>query len=264
MCLAVMAVCLPLRAARAELLEDVRFSEPRAERSGLEGVQRLRFELPEAGPIKVDGMLDEPVWSNPTAHLGKFRLGVSAVPARHTREAWAAYDGRNLYFAVRLQREPGTQLRVRTTANDDSKIWEDDEIELFLDPFNTGTEYFHIILNSAGYFYDARNNNVLVPDPGGVGPADMKLERLTDLSWSSGLQQGIAIEDNWWTAELAVPFDNIGLTGAPAGHALGFNITSADWDTEEYTCLSPTTNWHDPLQFGVLVLGKPRVEVEEL
>ncbi|MCD6359518.1 MAG: carbohydrate-binding family 9-like protein [Armatimonadetes bacterium] len=255
---------LPAMCASADLLEDVRFSEPEPLGSGLEGVERLRFELPEAEGINVDGRLDEPVWSEPAAHLGRFRLGLSAVPARHSREAWAAWDADNLYFAVRLQREPGTELRVNTRENDNGKIWEDDEIEVFLDPFNTGTEYFQIIINSEGFLFDARHNLVLVPDPGAAGPGEMKLERVSDRKWSSELRRAVNIEDEWWTAEMAVPLRALGLAGASAGHSLGFNITSADWDTGEYTCLSPTSNWHDPLQFGVLALGRPRVEVTDL
>lgn len=250
--------------AGAELLEDVRFSDPEPPQSGLEGVERLRFELPEAEGIVVDGVLDEPVWSDPAAHLGKFRLGLSTVPARHTREAWAAWDAEYLYLAVRLQRKPGTELRVNTRENDNAEIWEDDEIEVFLDPYNTGTEYFQLIINSEGFLFDARHSLTLVPDPRAAGPGEMMLKRTSDVSWSSHLERAIAIEEEWWTAELGVSLKALGLEGAPAGHSIGFNITSADWDTNEYTCLSPTSNWHDPLQFGVAVLGEPRVEVTDL
>lgn len=262
--LAIAIATLLATVAGADLLEDVRFSEPKPEESGVEGVERLRFELPEATGMTVDGRLDEAVWSDPAASLGKFRLGLSAVPARHTREAWACWDAENLYFAVRLQREPGTELRVNTREDGNSSIWKDDEIEVFLDPFNTGSEYFQIIINSAGFMYDARHELLMVPDPGGAGPGDMKLKRESDESWSSGMKREVVIEDEWWTAEMAVPLASVGLVGAPAGHALGFNITSADWDSGEYTCLSPTSNWHDPLQFGVLTLGQPRVAVTDL
>jgi len=262
--LAITVATLLATVAGADLLEDVRFSEPKPAKSGVEGVERLRFELPEAAEMAVDGRLDEAVWSDPAAFLGKFRLGLSAVPARHTREAWACWDAENLYFAVRLQREPGTELRVNTREDENSAIWEDDEIEIFLDPFNSGSEYFQLIINSGGFMYDARHENRLVPDPGGAGPGDMKLKRESDESWASGMKREVVIEDEWWTAEMAVPLASLGLIGAPAGHALGFNITSADWDTGEYTCLSPTSNWHDPLQFGVLTLGPPRLAVTDL
>ena len=262
--LVVMIVTLLATGAGADLLEDVRFSDPKSARSGVEELERLRFELPEAAEMTVDGRLDEAVWSDPGASLGKFRLGLSAVPARHTREAWACWDAENLYFAVRLQREPGTELRVNTREDGNASIWKDDEIEIFLDPFNTGSEYFQLIINSAAFMYDARHELLMVPDPGGAGPGDMKLKRESDDAWASGMAREVVIEDEWWTAEMAVPLASVGLVGAPAGHALGFNITSADWDSGEYTCLSPTSNWHDPLQFGVLTLGQPRVAVTEL
>ncbi len=251
--------------AHAELLEEIRFMRSEAPEAAVPEADRLHFTPPRVEqPPSLDGRLDEPVWQEPEAHLGTFRLGLSATPARHAREAWAAYDDDCLYLAVRLQREPGTELRVLTLEDDDSAVWEDDEVEVFVDPFSTGTEYFQMIVNSAGVLFDASHVIVEVPDPGGAGPGDMKLERRSDEAWSSGLRRAVLIEDEQWTVEMALPLASLGLAGAPAGHELGVNITSADWDTEEYTCLSPTSNWHDPRQFGVLRLGEPRLAVDKI
>ncbi|MGC9319440.1 MAG: sugar-binding protein, partial [Armatimonadota bacterium] len=226
---------------------------------------RMHFAPPMADqPPELDGRLAEDLWEAGGAHLGSFRLGLSPAPARHAREAWAAYDQQALYVAVRLQREPGTELRVLTHEADEGAIWEDDEIEMFLDPFLTGTHYYQLILNSEGVLYDAQHRLVEVPDPGGSEPGATRMERRTDLSWSSGLQRAVAIEETHWTVEMALPLASVGLEGAPAGHQLGFNLTSADWDTEEYTTLSPVSDWHDPRQFGILALGDPRVRVREL
>jgi len=100
-----------------------------------------------------------------------------------------------------------------------------------------------------------------VLDPAGASPTDTKQENLMDLAWTSGLQRKVAVRDDYWSAEVALPLAAIGLSGAPAGRGLRFNITSADWDTNEYTCLSPVSDWQDPRQFGALVLGKPQVAV---
>lgn len=251
--------------AHGDLLEDVRFSEPERKESALAEVERLRFVLPRAEPPpEIDGELTDPCWQQPAAHLGKFRLGLTALPARHTREAWAIYDDRFIYFGVRLQRKPGTELRVLTRENDNAAIWEDDELEVFLDPFNTGTEYLQFIVNSERFVCDAAHNYRVVPDPRGASPTDTRLERETDADWSSGLLREVSIHDEYWSAEMALPLTSIGLSGAPPGHLVGFNITSADWDTEEYTCLSPVSNWHDPKQFGVLALGQPRLAVTDM
>jgi hypothetical protein len=251
--------------AHGDLLEDVRFSEPERKKSALAEVERLRFGLPRAEPPpEIDGDLTDPCWQQPPAYLGKFRLGLTALPARHSREAWATYDDRFLYFGVKLQREPGTELRVLTRENDNPEIWEDDELEIFLDPFNTGTEYFQFIVNSERFVYDAAHSYRVVADPRGASPTDTRLKRETDADWSSGLLREVSIHDEYWSAEMALPLTSIGLSGAPPGHLVGFNITSADWDTEEYTCLSPTSNWHDPRQFGVLALGQPRLAVTQM
>jgi len=251
--------------AGAELLEDIQFSRPEPPPAVVSEANRLVFDLPraEVAPT-IDGRLDEPIWRDDRARMGQFRLGLSTTPARHSREAWGAYDARNLYLGVRLQREPGTELRVETLKLDDAAIWEDDEVEVFLDPFSSGTRYLQLILNSRGVLYDAVHENVEVPDARADSPGATVLQRITDESWDSNLARAVHVEDAWWSIEMALPLASIGLEGAPAGHRLGLNITSADWDTEEYTTLSPNNSWHDPLQFGVAVLGEPRMDVTAL
>ena len=250
--------------AHGQVLESVQFSKTAAPAVSTQAGKRPTFELPRAEPRKIDGDLTEACWQEPTAHLGRFKLGLSSTVARHSRQAWAAYDDANLYFAIKLQREPGTDLRAEVHTPDDPMVWEDDELEIFLDPFRTGTEYFQIIINSAGTVYDARHRYKTVLDPGGAGPTDTKLERETDATWSSGIVCGIAIKDDYWTVEAALPLAGIGLSGAPVGHAVHFNITSADWDTGEYTTLCPNSDWHDPKQLGAAVLGKTRLQVTSL
>ena len=249
-------------AAQAALLEDVRFSNGPALRAAPVSEGVLTREIPRvAAPPVLDGELGELCWQQKQAYLGSFRLGLSPTLARHSREAWACYDERNLYLAVKLQRKPGQPLRVNTKRDDDGLIWEDDEIEMFFDPFGTGAEYYQIILNSGAYVFDATHRIVTVLDPAGASPTDTKQENLMDLAWTSGLQRKVAVRDDYWSAEVALPLAAIGLSGAPAGRGLRFNITSADWDTNEYTCLSPVSDWQDPRQFGALVLGKPQVAV---
>ncbi len=251
--------------AQGELLQHVTFTEQKRTEAAVPEANRLVFALPFADTApEVHGRLDDAVWERDDAFLGKFRLGLSETPARHYRRAWAAYDADNLYIGVRLEREPGTELRVNTREPDNSAIWKDDEVEIFIDPFNSGSRYVQMILNSEAVLYDARHHYVEVPDAPAASPGATVLERVTDSEWDSHLTRAVQIEDEWWSLEMALPMASLGLEGAPAGHRLGFNITSADWDTEEYTTLSPNDDWHDPLQFGTIVLGEPRVEVTEL
>ena len=244
----------------SQVLEGVRDSSSRMKADADATVKRPSYGLPRAAPV-IDGDLGDACWRDEKAYLGTFRLGLSPTPAAHRREAWACYDSANLYFALKLQREPGVELRGLIKENDDPQIWEDDEVEVFLDPFGSGTTYYQIILNSVGFIYDAFHSMSVVPDPKGASPTDTMLERTTDSVWSCEAQREITIHDDYWTIELALPLDSVGLAGAPAGHHVRFNVTSADWDTGEYTCLAPVSSWHDPHQFGALALGEKRVDV---
>lgn len=256
-------VLLVASSASSQVLEGVRYSRPGAEADAGAGVERPSHALPRTAPV-MDGNLGDACWRHEKAYLGAFRLGLSPTPAAHSREAWACYDAENLYFAIKLQREPGVELRTLIKEDDDPQIWEDDEVEIFLDPFGSGTTYYQIILNSIGAVYDAFHSLSVVPDPKGAGPTDTMLERTTDGGWSCEAQREIAIHDDYWTIELALPLDSVGLAGAPAGHQVRFNVTSADWDTGEYTCLAPVSDWHDPQQFGALTLGEKRLDVTSI
>ena len=140
---------------RAELLENVRYSESSsaAVSAGSRATALVRKLRPAETIPVVDGRLDDACWQRPSAYLGKFRLGLTPVPAQHTREAWATYDSESLFIAVRLQREPGTALRVQTREPDNGRIWEDDEFEIFVDPFATGTAYYQMIMKAEIKFF---------------------------------------------------------------------------------------------------------------
>ncbi|MGI5817678.1 MAG: sugar-binding protein [Armatimonadota bacterium] len=257
-----LAVVIP---ATAEVLAQVRFAEPAAVEAAVSDAERLVFALPRVDEAPtIDGRLDEAVWQSGRAFLGEFRLGLSATPARHYRRAWAAYDDRHLYLGVRLEREPGTVLRAAVLEDGNPAIWKDDEVEVFIDPFNSGTEYHQLIVNSRAALYDATHCYAEVPDARAASPGATVLERMTDAKWDSGVVRAVHVEDQWWSVEMALPLASVGLDGAPAGHRLGLNLTSADWDTGEYTTLSPNDDWHDPRQFGVAVLGEPVVRVTGL
>ena len=262
---AILASWILCAALHAQVLDHVRYRRPADDaRPGsiAQAVSHVAQRV-ETAP-QLDGELDDACWRGPDAYLGSFRLGLSPTPARHAREAWAAYDDEHLYFAVKLEREPGSELRAICAEPDSVQLWKDDEFEIFLDPFGSGATYYQLIVNSAGVLYDAVHTYRIVPDPRGASPTDTRRERVTDLTWSAGVRLGRAVHRQDWTVELALPLESMGLAGAPAGHDVRLNITSADWDTGEYTCLSPVSDWHDPAQLGSLRLGRQLVQVERL
>ena len=72
---------------------------------------------------------------------------------------------------------------------DDPQLWEDDCVELVLNPSGDLKTYYHLILNSEGSWSDARQTS------GGKG----------DLSWQSGMKVKVVRGEKSWRAEIEVP-----------------------------------------------------------
>jgi hypothetical protein len=141
-----------------------------------------------ATPPKIDGNLDEPAWKTAEAADMKEYSG-GTVKNRTTVQL--AYDADNLYVAFTCFES--RMDRIKTTWNHfeerDNAVWGDDCVEMLFDPFGSGFNYYHIIINSAGVIADCRND---------------------DWHWNAGVNQGIRKGKDRWIVEMAIPFTDLG------------------------------------------------------
>jgi hypothetical protein len=108
-------------------------------------------------PPKLDGRLDDQVWSGPPLPAENW---VSYNPLRGEPEqqrtrVWMAYDDQAIYFAFRCyDAEPA---RIRSTITRRDNAWNDDWVAISLDSSRAGQVAYHMFINPNGIQMDALN-----------------------------------------------------------------------------------------------------------
>ncbi|MBM3932846.1 MAG: polyhydroxyalkanoate depolymerase [SAR202 cluster bacterium] len=184
-----------------------------------------------AGPIKIDGKLDEPSWKLAQKST-RFVDLVTGQPVEHDTRAAVLWDDDYLYVGFWVE-EPD----VRGTLTErDSFIWNDNDVEVFIDG---GDTYYEFEMNSLGTVleifwiwkdvykrggkfdipeFDLFGGNVWVLN-GLDGRKHPRGARWGFLDWDmKGLKTAIHIDgtlnkrddtDKGWTAEIAFPWKSM-------------------------------------------------------
>lgn len=141
---------------------------------------------------------------------------------------------------------------VSTMTRRDDSLYEEDVVEVFLDPFGGGTTYYEFEVSPRGVLFDALIHNKL----------DGNKE--VDTSWIAEGFQATVTEgaDGWRMYEVRIPFADLDEAGVPhSGTVWHWNVFRIDDDRDgvrHYSAWSPTgiVNFHVPQQFGELVFVK--------
>jgi hypothetical protein len=184
------------------------------------------------GPILIDGKLDKPSWqvapkSEPFVDI------VTGEPAWFDTRVALLWDDACLYFGFTAE-EP--DVRGYLTERD-SRIYEDDDVEVFIaaenayyefeiNSLNTIYEVFWIwkdaLVPGSPYYgrpeFDPATQRTMVLDGVG-GHVHPRGERWGFLDWDfPGLRHAVQVKPPGWTVELALPWE--GLRGLADGRAL--------------------------------------------
>jgi hypothetical protein len=221
-------------------------------------------------PIRIDGKLDEFTWAA-LPRVGRFRTirGPQATPQRATN-ASVAWDDRNLYVAF-ICRDPDPWSRMK---NRDDRLWEEEVVEVFLDPDGDTQNYPELEVSPNNVVVD-----LLIPRP---RSGNFKQAVAWDIA---GLQTAVARHTGGWTVEIAMPWKSLAGAGVsaapkpgdrwrvglyrierPGGPAKADRIaalqkagdkTGAEklQENDEYLAWSPTRGdrgFHDPERFGIV------------
>jgi len=213
-------------------------------------------------PIVVDGRLDEAAWSR-ARPAGAFMQADGSGRALLQTEARLCWDDRNLYVALQCV---DTDI-WGTLRNRDDPLFNEEVVEVFLDPTCSLTDYFEFELSPHNVMWDAKVGNDW--QSGG--------SFLTDLEWTcEGWQTAVRVAgtledrddvDQQWTVEMAIPFDQITPDGAPPGDGAAWraNLYRIErGEPDEFSAWSPPlntpANFHWPARFGHLVFSAEELQ----
>ena len=228
-----------------------------------------------AGPVAVDGRLDDPGWAaagwtDPFEDIE----GDKRPRPQHRTRAKMAWDDEALYVAAELD-EPHVWA---TLTDHDAVVFQDPDFEVFLDPDGDNHLYAELEVNARNTTWD-----LLLTRPYKDGGKAVNAWEVTGLKTAvrvDGTLNDPADADRGWTLEIRWPWAGLKeLTGAAVppkdGDRWRVNFSRVEWDTEvtdgKYAKVTgrPEHNWvwspqgvvdmHRPERWGYLQFstGKP-------
>ena len=228
-------------------LDDV-FQKAQAslDKSLRDKLQKRNANLPrlDAAP-KIDGQLNEKIYQQfpwTDAFVGYVQQG-KAKPLAAATKAFAAYDANNLYIAFRCD-EPNMKDEQVVKGARDSGIWGGETVEVaVLKPGqptdNPDATFYHLILNPANDHWDGLNSGTS-----------------SDMSFNPDWQSATAKTATGWTAEIAIPWKEIGVTDAHSGLQIHANLARQRMsNTTEYSSWSQyVSGFQEPQNLGIWTL----------
>ncbi len=171
-------------------------TKPGFAQDGLDGF----LELPLLqGIIELDGILDEPVWSEAVPLRMVAAVPVYGVEPSEATEVLVGYDHAFLYVAGRFNDSAPASARVGSLTRD--RPGSDDAFELVLDTYGDNENAVGFATNPAGVRIDfsvANDGEQIVPNL----PA-------YDLAWNTFWEVETRIADDGWTMEMQIPLSSL-------------------------------------------------------
>ncbi|HRR96710.1 MAG TPA: carbohydrate binding family 9 domain-containing protein [Candidatus Ratteibacteria bacterium] len=146
--------------------------------------------------------------------------------------AYLLYDDKALYIAFYCDEPNINEInRILSYKTRDSRIWENECVEIFLSPYSNGSPYFHFITNVAGTKYDALG---------------------TESSWNYLWEVATSIGKDYWVAEFCIPFSSLNLSSdTNQVWRINFNRErNISCENSAWSCTF--SQFHNPEKFGVL------------
>jgi len=129
-----------------------------------------------------------------------------------------------------------------TLSERDAPLWEEEAVEIFLDPTGDLQSYFEFEVNPVNAVVDL----VVWPE---------KEEFRKDFQWRcEGLQTAVQRSPVGWCAEFSIPFASLGAAPQGSWRANFYRIDRPRETAAEFSAWSPTgrLNFHVPERFGIL------------
>ena len=224
-------------------------------------------------PPRIDGRLDDTVWSSLTPLTGFVQTSpVEGAPATERTEVWIAYDRDHLYVAFHAHYSDPSIVRATRAERDQGRA--DDRMAVLFDPFRDQQRAYLFSVNGYGVQNDAivnagagasRSRSSVGRSSGGSGgggggsggrsggsgrgggsrggtfTAGFGIRG--DLSWDALFEAGGRLVEDGWTAEMAIPFKSLRYPSRSANqmHRWGFQISRNIREKSESLVWSPVS-----------------------
>lgn len=203
---AVAAEPVPLPSPAASLGEgdvlDVHRIDP-------EAFQALAVRLPPGRAPRIDGRLDDAVWSLAPAQ-GHFiqrepRFGMRSTERTEFR---ILYDDRRLYFGIWAFDSDARGIRASELKRD-AGLRKGDQIKIVIDTFHDHRNAFYFSTNPLGAYKDAQS---------------VENGRTINYDWNAVWQNETSVDEHGWYAEIAIPLSQLRFHGTPGDQVWGLNV----------------------------------------
>ena len=193
-----------------------------------DGAQAYEVALPLlTNAPAIDGRLGEDEWRGAVSAFGFRTLGAGLIAGEQPL-VLLARDREALCIGARLPLPAGAQPKA--SAQRDGKLWEDDSVELFLDPDPGDSVYYQFIVNARGTTWES------------VGQ---------DPSFSAEWSANTQVDQKSWSAEIRVPYAALRVAPPAEGQVWGVNV---GWDRQTpkpaiMTWAPVVSSFHEPAHF---------------
>jgi hypothetical protein len=203
--------------------------------------------------VTIDGKLDEPVWQK-AASTGPLVQTLTGAPGDFQSSVKVAWDDAHLYVAFEVRDD---HLVSKFDKHDDH-LWEQDAVEVMVDPTGDGRNYFEMQVSPKGVVFDTRYDSRRLPRPFGHVDWNSKLKAAVDVRGKVGDGK----PDEGYTVEMAIPWEAFAAGSPPAkppsaGDAwrMNFYVMDAREQGQRAVGWSPTrtNDFHVPDRFGRVV-----------
>jgi len=231
-----------------------------APRTAVAAVPRLAVVKTTRAP-QLDGSLDDLAWAvaKPSRPFVETRHGGVAGIQASAKLLW---DAQNLYLGV----DVSDALLRASDRKHDAHLWEQDCVELMLDPNGDGMDYFEIQVSPRGVVFDTRYDARRLPKPFGHLDWDSRI-RVAVLPRGEIDDRGV---DAGYAVEIAIPWHAFSLDGKPVrtptiGDEWRANLYVMDLGAARQQAAAWSAvgigDFHVPSRFGILAFEGPADEM---
>jgi len=155
--------------------------------------------------IVIDGKLDERAWKN-ASFTENFVIFHNGANSTYETKAQMLWDNDNLYVAFTVE---DTDVWA-TMKNHDDQLWNEETVEIFIDPDGNGSNYLDLKVNPLGTTLD----NLMSREYSKGGNSDFKwnLEGFNAAVTVMGKINDQKGKDKGWICEVAIPFASVAFT----------------------------------------------------